>query len=132
MANLVKRAQREQEQKQVPLPKVECGVVVDGSIVTLTIDMDQIAAVAVEREGERDDKGTKIKYTKNPAVMLQAVAKGVQVIQRNPDDGKDYMLEVDFALGQGGAGVYAPITRTKVLGEIAPTTDPTLAAPSPA
>jgi hypothetical protein len=120
MANLVKRAQAEEEKKQVPLPKYQAECVVDGSIVTFKLNLDEIAAMAVEREGERDENGTKVRYTKNPAVMLQGIAKGVQVIQRNPADGLDYLMEIDFVLGQGGNGVYAPITRTKVIGELKP------------
>jgi hypothetical protein len=116
MANLFKRAQT--EQKQTPLPKVEAQVTVDGSIVTFTIDLDKIAEVAVEREGERDVNGKAVKYMKNPAIMLQGTAKNVQVCQVNPADGIEYMLECDFTLGQGGAGVYAPITRTKVIGTV--------------
>jgi hypothetical protein len=50
--------------------------------------------------------------------MLQGTAKNVQVCQVNPADGIEYMLECDFTLGQGGAGVYAPITRTKVIGTV--------------
>ena len=128
MANLAKRAMSEQEGKQVPLPKYQAEVLIDGSIVTFKLDLDKIASMAVEREGERDDNGTKVKYTKNPAVMLQATAKGVQVIQHNPEDGCDYLLEIDFTLGQGGNGVYAPITRTKLLDTLKPTSDPALQA----
>ena len=118
MANLFERAKREKEQKQVPLPKVKAEVIVDGAYVNFRVNLDDVAKVAVEREGTRDERGTVVKYTKNPAVMLVAEAKGVQVCQVNPADGCEYLLEVDFALGQGGAGVYAPITRTKIIGAV--------------
>lgn len=120
MANLYARAMREQEQKQVPLPKFNADVHIDGSIVTFTIDLDEVAKVAVEREGERVDirTGSKIEYTKNPSIMLVAVAKGVQVCQIDPASGREMMLEVDFVLGQGGNGVYANFPRTKLVGEV--------------
>jgi len=121
MANFIARAVREQEQKQVPLPKVQAEVTIDGSLVTFTVDLDEVAKVAVEREGERVDtrSGAKVEYTKNPAVMLVGIAKGVQVCQIDPATGREMMLEVDFVLGQGGNGVYANFPRTKLIGEVA-------------
>lgn len=120
MANMLARAIREAEQKQVPLPKVQAEVTIDGSIVTFSIDLDEVAKVAVEREGERADTrtGKTVEYTKNPAVMLVGVAKGVQVCQIDPATGREMMLEVDFVLGQGGNGVYANFPRTKLIGEV--------------
>lgn len=120
MANMLARAMREQEQKQVPLPKVNAEVTIDGSMVTFTIDLDEVAKVAVEREGERPDArtGKTVEYTKNPAVMLVGIAKGVQVCQIDPATGREMVLEVDFVLGQGGNGVYANFPRTKLVGEV--------------
>ena len=120
MANMLARAQREAEQKQVPLPKVSAEVTIDGSIVTFSIDLDEVAKVAVEREGERADTrtGKTVEYTKNPAVMLVGIAKGVQVCQIDPATGREMILEVDFVLGQGGNGVYANFPRTKLIGEV--------------
>lgn len=119
MANLVKRA-TEIDEKLPPLPKYEAEVIVDGSIITFRIDADKLAAMAVEREGEKEQNGKIVKYTKNPAVMLTGLAKGVQVLQTNPADGMDYLLEVDVALGGGGNGVYMPITRSKLIGMVKP------------
>ena len=116
MANLIARAQKDDASKTIPLPRVQAEVIVDGAFVSFRVNMDEIAAVAIERDGIKEDGVTQ--YVKNPAVMLVAKATKVQVCQVNPADGIEYMLEVDFRLGRDDGGVYAPITRSKLIGTV--------------
>jgi hypothetical protein len=116
MANLTKRAKT--EDKLPPLPKYKARVIKDGTEVHFVVDAAAIAEMAVEREGEKDQNGKTVKYTKNPAVMLMGIAESVEIIQTNPEDGCDYMLEIDLVLGGGGNGVYCPITRSKLIGPV--------------
>ena len=117
MANLVRRAKEaEANPQQENLPKYEAQVVVDGSLVHFILDMDKLATMSVEREGKKED-GTV--YMKNPGVMVIGKAKDVEVIQRNSEDGLDYLLKVDFQLGSN-FGAYGAITKSKIVGLLKP------------
>ena len=129
MANLLKRLQKSSENEQ-PLNAFEPEVIVDGSVVTLKLDMQKISEIAVERKGEREmANGTMREYTKNPAIMLRLNIPEIEV-ECSDEDGVRHLLGATFRLGQGGNGAYATLTPTTDYGTIEPRQAP-IQAPEP-
>jgi len=113
MANLFARVA--QEKKQLPLPIVTPEVIVDGSIVTLKLDVNKLAELAVERPGERKNPdGTVVAYTKNPAFMMALKAQNIEVIQRG-EDGLDRIFTVTLNFGRAGQGVYCNLSQPELI-----------------
>jgi len=114
--NLRQSVERDGKTKQIPLPVFEPEVIIDGSILTIRIDCDKLAEIAVEREGERKDvrTGETVHYVKNGAIMLKLPRKPVEVIQG------DALYETAVLFGQGGNGVYVNLAKPKLLGDLKP------------
>lgn len=126
MADLLKRLAS--EEKQTPLNVYEPEVVVDGSIVTLTFDMQKVAEITVERDGERQmQNGTTKKYVKNPAIMLRLIIPDVEIEQLDAQ-GQRHLVGAKFQLGQGGNGAYATLAPTEDFGIIQPKVQPATTA----